>query len=150
MVATKPQPVGPGQYRSVRAGSIPAVAVDVCVSHEGDCMPVVVLSLNEYQTEAAKFAIYPKEQGLAYCILGLVGEAGEVANKYKKVIRDEGGELSPEKQIELLHEVGDVLWYAAQVATELGWNLRDIAQGNINKLADRHERNQIGGSGDNR
>ena len=106
------------------------------------------MNLNEYQIAAQKTAIYPP--GLDYPILGLAGEAGEICNKYKKIIRDSGGVLSEEKEIELAKELGDVLWYVAQIASELDVSLYDVATSNLEKLSDRAERGVIGGSGDNR
>ena len=91
-----------------------------------------------------KTAIFPEDQGLAYTTLGLAGEAGEIANKVKKVIRD--GRSTDG----ISDELGDVLWYLAAVANELGADLGDIANNNLKKLADRQARNVLGGSGDNR
>jgi NTP pyrophosphatase (non-canonical NTP hydrolase) len=85
-----------------------------------------------------------------YPALGLVGEAGEIANKLKKVIRDNSGILSDDVRESVSDEIGDVLWYAAQLATEMGADLNTIAQRNIDKLASRKERGVIAGSGDNR
>lgn len=108
------------------------------------------MTLNEYQKLTNTTAIYPKEQGVNYCILGLNGESGELCNKYKKVIRDNKGILSEEKRIDLIKETGDCLWYISQLCSELGISLEDVAKSNIDKLLDRKERNVIGGSGDNR
>ena len=80
----------------------------------------------------------------------LVNEAGEVAGKIKKVFRDKGGEISDETRESLKAELGDVFWYIAQVATELGLSLDEIAEYNIAKLYDRLERGKIRGDGDNR
>lgn len=85
-----------------------------------------------------------------YPALGLVGEAGEIANKLKKVIRDKSGVLSDEVRESVSDELGDVLWYVAQLATEMGTDLDTIAQRNIDKLSSRKERGVIAGSGDNR
>jgi NTP pyrophosphatase (non-canonical NTP hydrolase) len=108
------------------------------------------LTLEQYQQGTAETAIYPAEQGTNYCILGLVGEAGELANKYKKVIRDFGGVLQPEHKQALQDELGDVLWYVSQLATELDLNLGACATKNLDKLASRKARNQLRGSGDTR
>lgn len=89
-------------------------------------------------------AIFPADQGLAYTTLGLAGEAGEIANKVKKVIRD--GRSTDG----IADELGDVLWYLAAVANELGADLGDIADANLAKLASRAKRGKLGGSGDNR
>ncbi|OIO32652.1 MAG: hypothetical protein COZ49_00330 [Candidatus Yonathbacteria bacterium CG_4_10_14_3_um_filter_47_65] len=109
------------------------------------------MDFSKYQKESRKTALYPDVGGnYIYPTLGLVGEAGEVAEKIKKVIRDDGGEVSPEKREEIKKELGDVLWYVAQVASELGLELDDIARKNIEKLFSRKERGMLGGSGDNR
>lgn len=103
-------------------------------------------SFNEYQEVARKTAIYPMREKLTYPILGLVGEAGEVANKYKKVLRDNN-----EKELQAIpSELGDVLWYLANICSDLGITLEAIALDNIHKLLDRKERGVLGGSGDNR
>lgn len=83
-------------------------------------------------------------------VLGLVGEAGEVAEKYKKIIRDKEGIISEEDRKELIKELGDVLWYIAVLAEYLGADFSDVAAGNLAKLADRNERNVIKSEGDNR
>jgi|TARA_B110000285_G_scaffold80078_1_gene92440 NTP pyrophosphatase (non-canonical NTP hydrolase) len=104
----------------------------------------LMMYLNQYQQTAKETAIYPKERAIEYLTLGLTGEAGEVANKVKKVIRDGS---SPD---DIIHELGDVLWYLAMLATELGYSLDTIADKNLWKLANRKTRNVLGGSGDNR
>ena len=106
------------------------------------------LTATDYQNSACKTAIFPKELGVQYLALGLTGEAGEVANKVKKLIRD-GGD-SPDKRKEIAKELGDVCWYLAVLAQELGSNLGKIMEDNIAKLEDRKARGVIGGSGDNR
>ena len=83
-------------------------------------------------------------------VLGLVGETGEVADKIKKVIRDDGGKLSEEKRRDIEKELGDVLWYLANLATELNLSLDEIALKNLEKLQDRQDRGVLRGSGDNR
>jgi NTP pyrophosphatase (non-canonical NTP hydrolase) len=82
--------------------------------------------------------------------LGLVGEAGEVADKLKKVIRDHGGVLTDPVRDAVAKELGDVLWYLSVLAYELDYDLNTIAQDNLDKLASRQERGVISGSGDNR
>lgn len=104
--------------------------------------------LNDYQRAARETAFYPA--GLDYPILGLAGEAGEICNKYKKIIRDHEGILGPDQEADLAKELGDVLWYVAQVATELDVSLDDVASFNLAKLQDRQERGVLGGSGDDR
>ena len=111
------------------------------------------MTFNNYQTNASRTAFYPrvfKNQGLYYTALGLAGEAGEVANKVKKVMRDNSGNLTDGMRSVIADELGDVLWYWAGIADELGMNLEDIAINNINKLQDRLNRGKIQGSGDNR
>lgn len=108
------------------------------------------MKANEYQEWSEKTAIYPKDESLVYVALGLTGEAGEVANVVKKMIRDDNGQLHKETRDKLLYELGDVLWYAARLATELNMSLENIMQLNHDKLEDRLARNVIKGSGDNR
>lgn len=87
---------------------------------------------------------------LSYATLGLTSEAGEVAGKLKKIIRDNKGNISPDNTSDLLKETGDVLWYGAAIATEFTEPYGNIASANIDKLASRKERGVITGSGDNR
>ena len=108
------------------------------------------MKLNDYQDIASKTAAYPKEVGLSYVTLGLTGEAGEIANKVKKIYRDNGGVITEDIKNSLAKEVGDVLWYVAMLSRELGFSLEDIAQMNIDKLSRRYERGSIQGSGDDR
>ena len=105
----------------------------------------------EYQSRACETAIFPKKQAMEYLTLGLTGESGEIANKVKKFIRD--GATKDEylaKRIEIGYEIGDVLWYCAVLAEELEMNLGHIMEKNLDKLADRHRRGKISGSGDSR
>lgn len=114
------------------------------------------LSLEDYQIVSAETAIYPGAGeeasigGLSYVTLGLTGEAGEIANKVKKIIRDHRGTITAKARNELAGELGDVLWYVAQVATQLGVSLNQVAELNLVKLQDRKQRNVIQGSGDHR
>ncbi|HOX29801.1 MAG TPA: nucleoside triphosphate pyrophosphohydrolase family protein [Candidatus Paceibacterota bacterium] len=109
------------------------------------------MEFNDYQTEARKTAMYPNLGGnFIYPTLGLAGEAGEVAEKIKKVIRDANGVVSEEKKGELSKELGDVLWYVANLAEELSLSLDDIAERNLEKLKSRQERGKLKGDGDNR
>jgi len=109
------------------------------------------MTFQEYQTESRKTAIYPnKDNNFIYPTLGLAGEAGEVAEKIKKVLRDGNGIVSDEKREEITKELGDVLWYVANLSTELKINLEDVASKNIEKLQSRQQRNELHGSGDNR
>jgi NTP pyrophosphatase (non-canonical NTP hydrolase) len=109
------------------------------------------MNFKDYQSKSRKTAAYtPIGHPVIYPTLGLVNEAGEVAGKIKKVFRDKNGEISEETREALKAELGDVLWYIAQVATELNLSLDEIAEYNIAKLYDRLERGQIQGDGDNR
>ncbi len=109
------------------------------------------MNFTDYQTKSRATAKYPViGHGVIYPTLGLVNEAGEVAGKIKKVFRDKEGQISDETRQALKAELGDVLWYIAQVATELDLSLDDIAEHNIAKLYDRLERGKIRGDGDNR
>lgn len=109
------------------------------------------MELNEYQQKSRRTAVYPAiGHPVIYPTLGLTNEAGEVAGKIKKVFRDQGGEISSETREALKAELGDVLWYLAQVSTELGLTLDEVAEYNIRKLADRKQRNTIRGEGDHR
>jgi NTP pyrophosphatase (non-canonical NTP hydrolase) len=109
------------------------------------------MDFNEYQQKSRKTAAYPAiGHAVIYPTLGLVNEAGEVAGKIKKVFRDKDGQISPETREALKAELGDVLWYIAQVCTELDLPLGEVAESNIVKLYDRLERGKIKGDGDNR
>lgn len=104
------------------------------------------MEFKEYQELAKTTAIYPESAKITYPCLGLAGEVGEVCEKVKKHIRD-GRDLDRE---DLKKELGDVLWYLAAVATDLGIDLNDVATTNYHKLKSRQERNVLQGSGDNR
>ena len=106
------------------------------------------MTFQEYQSFAKSTAIYPQDQGLAYVALGLCGEAGEISNKVKKIIRDDHGRLTIEKQNLLADELGDLCWYIASMASELGLDLEVIHLNNMNKLKSRQERQKLSGSGD--
>ena len=108
------------------------------------------MTLNEYQQHALETAIYPENRRIIYPTLGLTGEAGEVADKVKKVIRDAHEEFTPEKKQEIMKEIGDVLWYCATLSHDLGYDLEEVARTNVEKLRSRMERHRITGSGDNR
>lgn len=113
-------------------------------------MNVVAAGFNMYQERAKTTAIYPESAKVTYPALGLAGETGEVCEKIKKVIRDCGGEVSDEKREEIAKELGDVMWYMAALASDLGLSLGDVAIGNLVKLASRAERGKLHGDGDNR
>lgn len=115
------------------------------------------MDMNVYQLNAKETAVYPTDYaipaelvGLVYTTLGLAGEAGELANKVKKILRDDGGTLSKSRRTELLHELGDVLWYVSQVAIELDYGLAQVALANLHKLQVRKDSDSLGGSGDTR
>jgi NTP pyrophosphatase (non-canonical NTP hydrolase) len=122
----------------------------------------MTISFNEYQQKAFGTAIYPDmgtglSAALSYVTLGLNGEAGEVAEKIKKFIRGDHGpyaSLTDDKfdqvRLEIMKELGDIMWYLAGLCTELDLNLEDVAQANLDKLASRKERGKIQGNGDNR
>ena len=104
-----------------------------------------------YQDAAESTAIYPdKGDNLYYPALGLAGEAGEVCEKIKKIMRDQKGFITQENEDELVKELGDVLWYVANIASEINRNLSEIAEVNLQKLEDRKNRGKLQGSGDNR
>jgi NTP pyrophosphatase (non-canonical NTP hydrolase) len=121
-------------------------------------------TFDSYQEDAGTTAFYPdagtgSDKAVTYVILGLVGEAGEIANKWKKLFRDAPNfAIHPDEYRKyyanlrntILEEHGDVIWYCAQLATELGTSLGEVAAANIRKLADRKSRNVIHGSGDDR
>lgn len=111
-----------------------------------------MITFKEYQSNAMKTAVYPdKGQGnWVYPALGLAGETGEISEKLKKAIRDDGGRISAERLSALSKELGDVLWYVAALSTELGLNMQEIAENNLHKLSKRKESNRIHGDGDSR
>ena len=108
------------------------------------------MELSEYQRLSRSTAEYPRHEALTYPALGLAGEAGEVAEHAKKAIRDDAGELSPQRREQMAKELGDVLWYVAQLASELELDLDEIAQANLDKLLSRQRRGVLSGSGDDR
>ncbi len=111
------------------------------------------MDFNEYQNKARQTAQYPDQGGaggFSYVALGLNGEAGEVAEHAKKVLRDDQGVVSPDRREKIKKELGDVLWYVSNCCSELGLSMGDVAQGNIDKLFDRKDRGVIQGDGDER
>ncbi len=111
----------------------------------------MTLSFKEYQQRAGDTARYPNVgNNPVYPTLGLAGEAGEVAEKVKKVLRDNGGQFDAAAVAGIQKELGDVLWYVARLAAELGLDLEQIAADNLAKLADRQARDRLHGSGDQR
>ncbi len=116
------------------------------------------ISFDDYQGTVMALAIYPGRgttsmhgaRSLAYTVLGLAGEAGEVSENLKKAIRDDGGDITPERRQAMLKELGDVLWYVTACATDLGSSLREVAETNAAKLLDRAARGKLQGSGSDR
>lgn len=109
------------------------------------------ITATEYQNRAAETAIFPKEKALEYLTLGLTGEAGEIANKVKKLIRDGADREDYHAKLNAIgKELGDVMWYCAMLAKEVDMNLGRIMEDNLEKLADRKARNRLQGDGDNR
>lgn len=109
------------------------------------------MNFQEYQEKSRKTALYPQVgENFIYPTLGLAGEAGEVAEKVKKVLRDKGGVIDDDTREEIRKELGDVLWYVSQIASELKLSLDEVALGNIKKLYDRMDRGALKGNGDNR
>ncbi len=111
--------------------------------------------MNEYQTRAAMYDLFRTTGNyntVAFVekVLGLVGEAGETADKIKKVLRDKDGVISEADKAEIAKELGDVLWYVASIARYLGVTLEDVAKMNLEKLESRKNRNLLHGEGDNR
>ena len=108
-------------------------------------------SFDEYQKLSRRtWNLVKTDHPIVYPTLGLVNEAGELAGKVKKIFRDKQGIISEADREALKFELGDVLWYMAQIATELNLSLDEVARANIDKLASRLERNQIQGEGDYR
>ena len=109
------------------------------------------MDFNDYQEAASKTATYPDDvalKGLIYCTLGLTGEAGEFANKVKKIVR--GDKTLDQARTDLVSELGDCLWYLSEAAKNLNINLADVAYQNIQKLQSRRARGVVKGDGDNR
>lgn len=108
-------------------------------------------SLNRYQQESRKtWGYVPMNHPIVYPTMGLVNEAGELAGKIKKIFRDKAGVIGEAEREALKGELGDVLWYLAQICTELDLTLEEVAEANLEKLFSRLERGQIRGDGDNR
>jgi NTP pyrophosphatase (non-canonical NTP hydrolase) len=108
------------------------------------------MDLNDYQQAARRTAIYAQEHRVIYPALGLASEAGEVAGKIRKVLRDQAGDFANAPLEAIADELGDVLWYLAVLAGDLGLSLDEIAAANLSKLASRKERNRLSGGGDRR
>lgn len=131
-------------------GKTTVESVFMVIYHHGQPIKNKIMQINEYQHKAIETAIYGSGNSIIYPTLGLAGEAGEVADKVKKVLRDKNGEFKDAEKRDIALELGDILWYIAALSRDLGYDLNQIAQYNLDKLASRKERNQISGSGDNR
>ena len=108
------------------------------------------MTFKEYQDSARKTSNYSDKYRLLYPAMGLAGEAGEVANKIQKLMRDKDMILDEDDRLSLAKELGDCLWFISAMADDLEYDIEDIAKINIEKLASRYSRGLIGGSGDNR
>ena len=108
------------------------------------------MTIEKYQEIIQKTAVYPKEIGLLYTTLGMCGEAGEVAEKIKKLFRDKEGVITDDFRLAICKELGDVLWYVTALSGEIGLTLSEILEMNYNKLIKRRETGTLHGSGDER
>ncbi len=111
------------------------------------------MDFDEYQKLASRTATFEGKQEefkLMYLTLGIAGESGEIAEKVKKIIRNDDGVISDEKREALKSEIGDVLWYLSQLSRVLGFSFEDAARANIAKLEDRARRGVIKATGDSR
>lgn len=107
-------------------------------------------ALQTYSKEAYEARFYKDQNALMVYVLGLCGEAGEVAEKFKKLHRDQDAEMTPEFKQGVKKELGDVLWYINTIGQELGFTLEEIAQGNLEKIGSRKARGTQHGNGDDR
>lgn len=111
------------------------------------------MTLNEYQQQAMTTRLpgtYDEGKKIIYPTLGLTGESGEVSDKVKKVLRDNGGDFNDEQRVAIAKELGDVMWYVAALAKDLDYSLDEICAMNLKKLSDRKNRNKLHGNGDDR
>ena len=113
------------------------------------------MNIQDYSSQAittllGDHAITDMDATLLSQVFGLMGESGEVAEKFKKLIRDKKGVISDEDKVEIIKELGDILWYINSVSHLLGSNLEEVAQKNLDKVLSRKKRGKIQGSGDNR
>ena len=109
-----------------------------------------MLTFENYEKIVMKEKVYGCGNKILYPTLGLTGEAGEVSDKVKKVLRDNNGDFDVQKSIEIAKELADVLWYVTALSQDLGFDLDFIAQMSIDKVLSRRNRNVIHGEGDNR
>lgn len=106
---------------------------------------------DEYQKFCKSTAVYPKiGKSFVYPLIGLQGEVGEVSEKIKKAFRDDGGKITKEKKLEIIKELGDVVWYISQLTNEFDTKFSEVIKMNIEKLSSRQQRGKLHGSGDNR
>ena len=113
------------------------------------------MNIDEYQEKAKKYDFFEETEDfnkVAFLekVLGIVGEAGETADKIKKIIRDKSGKPTDGDKVEITKELGDILWYLANIARYMGVTMTEVAQMNLDKLESRRERNKLHGEGDNR
>ncbi len=113
------------------------------------------MDFNKYQVAAAKYDTFEakpevSDPSFVAKIFGLSGETGEVCEKFKKIVRDKEGKLSPEDKREIVKELGDVLWYLSAISRYMGVEFQEVAEMNLDKLQSRFERDKIHGAGDNR
>lgn len=113
------------------------------------------MDFNDYQKKAGKYDLFKKttdlsEVGFLEKVLGLVGEAGETADKFKKILRDKNGAVTPEDKELVIKELGDTLWYIAAISRYLNVDLSEVAKQNLEKLESRYQRNKLHGEGDKR
>lgn len=108
------------------------------------------MTIKKYEDLIGQTAVFPKEIALTYCTMGLCGEAGEVAEKMKKLYRDKGGEVTETFKHDIKKELGDVIWYITALAQQLGLSLEEVMEANHRKLMLRRSTNTLHGSGDNR
>lgn len=110
------------------------------------------MTFDDYQAAALKTALFSGNEltDLSHWALGVSGESGEIAEKVKKIIRDQAATISPDNKAEIAKEIGDVLWYLAVLAKHLGVSFDKVAESNLEKLRSRQLRGKLTGSGDNR
>ena len=113
------------------------------------------MNFDEYQKTAGEYDLARattnlKDTGFIEKILGLVGEAGETAEKIKKILRDKDGKASKQDRVLITKELGDILWYVASIARYLNIPLSEVAELNIKKIESRRQRDKLHGEGDER
>lgn len=138
------------QHRATKTAIYPSISslVISLIERELACKPN--LDLEEAKNKIKEFLEQTGGTNLYYPALGLAGEAGELANKIKKIMRDQAGRITDANREQIEGEIGDVFWYCAALASEMGIDLDKVAQKNIDKLMSRMERGALAGSGDNR